>query len=84
VPSFKAKNIIGGRIRMARIGATPSLTQDDLSGRLAHAGVSLDRTGIAKVELGVRCVSDYEVRAFCKALRVSPGWLLGLTEEKSR
>lgn len=84
VPGLKAKNIIGGRVRMARTGATPSVTQDDLSGRLARVGVSLDRSGIAKVESGIRCVSDYEVRAFCKVLRVSPEWLLGLTDDCSR
>lgn len=69
---------------MARTSATPSVTQDDLAGRLARVGVGLDRSGIAKVESGVRCVSDYEVRAFCKVLRVSPEWLLGLTDIRSR
>lgn len=84
VPSLKAKNIIGGRVRMARAETVPQVTQDDLSGRLARVGVSLDRSGIAKVESGVRCVSDYEVRALCKVLRVSPGWLLGLSDDKTR
>ena len=84
MPNLKAKNIIGSRIRMARTVAIPSVTQDDLSGRLARVGVSLDRSGIAKVESGIRGVSDYEVRAFCKVLRVSPGWLLGLTDDNPR
>ncbi|MSU48896.1 MAG: XRE family transcriptional regulator [Opitutus sp.] len=69
---------------MARTGATTAVTQNDLSGRLASVGVSLDRSGIAKVESGVRSVSDYEVRAFCKALRVSPEWLLGMKDDSSR
>ena len=69
---------------MARADAVPSVTQDALSGRLAQIGLSLDRSAIAKIEAGVRSVSDYEVRAFCRALRVSPTWLLGMSEGKPR
>lgn len=62
----------------------PTVTQDDLSGRLARVGVNLDRSGVAKVEAGIRFARDYEVRAFCEVLRISPSWLLGLTDSKTR
>lgn len=70
-------NIVGERVKQARLRRKPPLTQDALSGQLAKLGVSIDRAGISKVEIGARCVLDYEVRAFAKALSVSAEWLLG-------
>jgi HTH-type transcriptional regulator, cell division transcriptional repressor len=51
-----------------RHGHIPRLTQDQLAGRLAKLGVSLDRVAIAKIETGIRCVFDYEVKALAAAL----------------
>ncbi len=73
-------NIVGPRIRQARLRKSPPLTQDQLSGQLAKVGVPIDRAGISKIEIGIRRVLDTEVRAFAKALGVSPGWLLGIKE----
>jgi hypothetical protein len=73
-------NVVGERVRQARHRHRPALTQDQLSGRLAQLGVSVDRAAISKIEIGARCVLDYEVRALAKALGVSPGWLLGETK----
>ena len=36
----KQKNIVGPRVRQARIRANPSISQEDLSGRLAALGES--------------------------------------------
>ena len=69
---------MGRRVRKARIGHKPKLSQDALSGRLAARGVSIDRAGIAKIETGRRFVSDFEVKALAQALGVSVGWLLGV------
>jgi hypothetical protein len=73
-------NIVGERVRQARFRRRPSLTQDALSGQLAKLGVSIDRAGISKIEIGARCVIDREVRGLAKALGVSPAWLLGMKE----
>lgn len=70
-------NIVGKRVKKARLAAKPSLSQDALSGKLAARGVTIDRAGIAKVENGSRYVSDFEVKALAAALKVSVGWLLG-------
>ena len=70
-------NIIGPRVREARLSHKPSLTQDQLSGKLAAIGVSIDRAGVSKIEIGARSVLDYEVKALAKVLGVSAGWLLG-------
>jgi len=71
------RNVVGIRVKLARRHHSPPLTQDELSGKLAAAGVNLDRVAIAKIETGIRCVFDFEVRGFAKVLKVDPGWLLG-------
>jgi transcriptional regulator with XRE-family HTH domain len=72
---LKRKNIIGHRVAEARSSLNPSLTQDALSGRLAKAGVRLDRAAIAKIENNLRRVTDYEAKAIAEALGVSIEWL---------
>jgi hypothetical protein len=70
-------NIVGKRVRKARLATKPPLSQDALSGKLAGRGVVIDRAGIAKLETGTRYVSDFEVKALAAALGVTVGWLLG-------
>ena len=70
-------NIVGKRVKKARLALRPKLSQDSLSGRLAGRGVTVDRAGIAKIEAGQRYVSDFEVKALAAALGVKVGWLLG-------
>jgi hypothetical protein len=74
------KNIVGLRVKEARQKHKPPLTQDELSGRLSALGVSIDRAGISKIEVGLRSVLDFEVKAFAKVLGVSVAWLLGVKE----
>jgi hypothetical protein len=74
-----SRNIIGDRIREARLVFDPPLTQDQLAGRLATAGVQLDRVALAKVETGLRCVFDFEVKALSAVLKVDANWLLGIS-----
>ncbi len=71
-------NLVGQRVKKARFGHKPRLSQDALSGRLAAKGVSIDRAGVAKIETGRRYVSDFEVKALAQALGVRATWLLGL------
>lgn len=59
---------------------TPPITQDQLSGRLAVLQVSLDRAAVAKIELGLRSVYDFELPALAEALKVDVRWLLGLKQ----
>ena len=72
VPS---KNIIGRRLREAR--GKKKLSQDQLSAKLARQDVQIDRAGISKIETGIRCVYDYEIKAFAKVLGIPPSQLLG-------
>jgi hypothetical protein len=73
------RNIIGQRLKEARHLLSPPLTQDQLAGRLAAEGVQLDRVAIAKIETGLRCAFDYEVRCLAKVLKVDATWLLGIS-----
>jgi hypothetical protein len=73
-------NIVGERVKQARLRRKPPLTQDELSGQLAKLGVAIDRAGISKIEIGVRCVLDVEVRGLARALGVSAAWLLGMKD----
>jgi hypothetical protein len=73
----QSRNIIGDRIREARQLFDPPLTQDQLAGRLAKKGIQLDRVALAKVENGLRCAFDFEVKALAAVLNVDVNWLLG-------
>lgn len=77
-PEIVAKNLVGPRVREARKSYPGGLTQDQLSGRLAALKVSLDRAGIAKVELGMRHVFDFELVPLARALKIDVKWLLGV------
>lgn len=74
----QSRNIVGKRVKEARTLHFPPLTQDQLSGKLAAEGVQLDRVGIAKIETGIRCAFDFEVKALASALKVDANWLLGI------
>lgn len=74
------RNIVGKRVREARTLDKHPLTQDQLSGKLAIKGVILDRVAITKIESGLRCVFDFEVRALASVLKVDVRWLLGIEE----
>ena len=83
LPVRIGKNVAGRRIREARELCKPALTQDQLSGRLAALGVTIDRTAMTKIETGVRGIYDYELAAFAIALRVDVNWLLGTTSKRT-
>ena len=74
------RNIIGGRVRKARMAAKPPITQIDLVARLQLLGAMMDQSTLSKIENDQRPVTDIEVVAFAKALKVSVAWLLGETD----
>ncbi|HMN14724.1 MAG TPA: helix-turn-helix transcriptional regulator [Bellilinea sp.] len=74
------KNIIGQRVKSARARFTPRMTQQQLAARLQLDNWDIDRSGIAKIEMGLRRVTDIELVRLAAALEVSAAWLLGETE----
>jgi transcriptional regulator with XRE-family HTH domain len=75
----RKKNIIGSRIREARRKA--KVTQMELAARLQLLDITIDRSGIAKLELGMRPISDIEIIAIAKILNVSIQWLFEKSED---
>ncbi len=73
--NVRIKNIAGTRIKKARLEL--ELSQDQLSGRLAKQGITIDRAGISKIETGIRGIYDYELKSLSKILKVSSDWLIG-------
>ena len=70
------RNLCGKAIRAARLKCTPTVSQDDLAGRLAGLGLTLDQTAISRIERGERYVMDFELVAIARALRITPPLLL--------
>jgi len=69
--NIEGRNLIGKRLREIRLKRIPEVTLEDLAGRLAARGVTLDRSAIGRIENGRRYVLDYELKAIAAALRVS-------------
>ena len=65
------KNIVGSAIQRLRSSQRIPVSQQDLAGRLAAMGITIDRSAIARIENGQRYVLDYEAAAIAKAFRVS-------------
>ena len=72
---MQRRNIVGACIRKARKDAKPPITQADLVARLQVLGIKIDQSALSKIESGQRPVSDIEIAALAKALRVSISWL---------
>ena len=79
-----AKNIIGARIRLARLALSPKVSQEDLSGKLARKGIQITQTSLSKIENQSRYVMDYEAQAIASVLKVSVASLYGEKETKPK
>lgn len=73
----KKKNIVGSRIRTIRLAIKPAVSQEDLSGRLAVYGITLDRSAISRIENEDRYLMDYEIAAIAKSLKVPVSQIFG-------
>jgi len=66
--SDQRRNTIGSQVQ--KIRKLRGLTQDDLIARCDLLGFELAQNTLAKIETGVRGVSDLEMILFSRALRV--------------
>jgi hypothetical protein len=71
------KNVIGSKVRQARLNSKPPVSQDDLAGKLASRDINLDRSAISRIESQDRYVMDYEAVGIARCLKVSVAWLFG-------
>ena len=70
------KNIIGKNVTEARHKFNPALSQKELAAKLELNGWKISRGTLAKIEAGIREVTDVELMILAKTLKVSPEWLL--------
>lgn len=63
------RNLVGPQIRKLRF--QKNLKQEDLSAKCGVLGWDISRGTLAKVEAGIRCVTDLELWVLARALRVS-------------
>lgn len=75
------RNVVGTYVRKARMAAKPKITQKELMARLQVLGMMIDQSSLSKIENGQRPVTDKEIIAFAKALKVSPTYLLQEPED---
>ena len=78
---MQKKNIIGSHVRKARKEA--KITQIDLAARLQVLGIKIDQAGMSKLEGGNRPVTDIEVAAIAKILKVPISRLFKENDEAS-
>lgn len=73
---FRVKNnLVGPRVREARLRHSPPKTQAEVAEELQLGGWDISRSGVAKIELRLRKVTDIEVLQLASALGVSVSWL---------
>jgi transcriptional regulator with XRE-family HTH domain len=75
-------NIVGGRVKLARTRRKAHMTQRELAEKLQLQGWDADRVVVAKIEVGIRRVTDVELVKLAKALGVTVSWLVGESERK--
>ena len=69
-------NVSGRRIKQFRIQMESGWTQSRLARALQLEGMTVDRSGVAKIEGGYRKISDVEIVIIAKSLGVTPNELL--------
>jgi transcriptional regulator with XRE-family HTH domain len=70
------KNLVGKRVQEARRKFKPPLSQEALAARLELDGWRISRGTLSKIEAGIRQVTDFEVMALARTLKVPPEWLM--------
>jgi hypothetical protein len=75
--NLSGKNLIGPHMRKIRKALRPSVSLEDLSGRLAAKGLYIDRTSLGRIERQERSVFDFEITAIASELRVPITSLFG-------
>jgi transcriptional regulator with XRE-family HTH domain len=75
--SGRGVNVLGGKIRKARLKCNPKVSQMDLAARLSVRGVQMDRPTVTRIENCERYLRDFEIKEIARALNVSVAWLFG-------
>ena len=65
---MQKRNIIGSHVRKARKAS--KITQRDLVAQLQLLGIKVDQAGLSKLENGNRPITDIEIAAIARILKV--------------
>ena len=65
---MQRKNIIGSHVRRARKAS--KITQKDLVAQLQLLGIKIDQAGLSKLENGNRPITDIEIIAIARILKL--------------
>jgi transcriptional regulator with XRE-family HTH domain len=76
---MKRKNIVGLRIRKAR--KETGITQQKLATKLQLMNIMIERSAIAKIEIGIRPASDVEIAAISRILKIPVSWFFDDSDE---
>lgn len=76
-----AMNVVGPRVKKARLSHNPKISQEGLAIKLQTLGWDIDRFGVSKIERGERQVTDKELLLLSKALGPSPNWFLKAADD---
>lgn len=68
------KNVIGKRLREARVAA--GVSQGQLAAKMQTLGINIDQQMLSKIERNQRIVTDYELACFCVIFAVEEKALL--------
>jgi transcriptional regulator with XRE-family HTH domain len=68
IPNVQKRNIIGSHVRKARKAS--KITQRDLVAQLQVLGIKIDQAGLSRLENCNRPVTDIEIAAIAKILKV--------------
>lgn len=77
------RNLCGERVAYLRKKMQPRVSQRAFAEMLQLAGIDLDKNAIQRIESGQRFVTDIELAALARTLKVSPGSLLEDPDEKT-
>lgn len=69
--NVSSNNISGKNIKRIRLEQVPRLSQRALADKLQIHGIDLDKNAVQRIESGQRFVTDIELLAFSKVLKVS-------------
>lgn len=66
-----SNNICGKNVKKYRTAISPHLSQRALADKLQLEGIDLDKNAIQRIESGQRFVTDIELLALSKVLKIS-------------
>lgn len=73
------KNIVGLQVQKLRVGR--GISQEDFASACQRKGWNVTREIVARIETGVRCVTDFELLLMSECLEVAVSDLLPTTRQ---